>query len=179
MRDYVVRSTVTHAESAARRAADVIIIIMLCAAAVFVFFRLVWVPVATADPCVTGLENGELLIVDRVSKYFAAYETGDIVRAEVSGALNAYRVAAPGGSSVLVRGGKLYVNNALMDDSAYAGGWREDIELACSVPENCLLLLPDDRSGVTSLNDFVVPAGAVFGKVRLRLYPFGRIAIFN
>ena len=178
MRDYVVRSTVTHAESAARRAADVIIVILLCAAAVFAFFKLVWVPVSTADPQVGALSDGELVIVDRVSKYFSEYSVGDIVRANLGSGLNAYRVAASGGSSVVVRGGRLYVDGGLMDDSEYASGWRSDAELSCEVPHGSVLLLPDDRSGVTSLEDHIIPVGSVYGKLRMRVYPFSKINFF-
>lgn len=168
----------THGESAARRAADVIIILMLCAAAVFILFKLILVPVATNDPQVSALDSGELVIVDRVSKYFSEYAPGDIVRAKVGGSMNAYRVAAPQGSSVAVRGGRLYVNGGLMDDSAYAGGWQSDIDIGCEVPYGSLLLLPDDRSGVTELDSYVVPIGSIYGKLRFRIYPFSKFNMF-
>ena len=168
MRDYVVRSTYTHAESSARRAADVILILLLCAGALFVLFRFM-----------RDLKDGELVIIDRVSKYFAEYAPGDIVRADIGGGMNAYRVAAKGECEALVRDGRLYINGGLLDESEYASGWSESSELYCYVPYNCVLLLPDDRSGVDSLETCVVPIGEVYGKLRLRVYPFDRISLFG
>ena len=179
MRDYVVRSTYTHAESSARRAADVILILLLCAGALFVLFRFMYVPVAAKDPQVRDLKDGELVIIDRVSKYFAEYAPGDIVRADIGGGMNAYRVAAKGECEALVRDGRLYINGGLLDESEYASGWSESSELYCYVPYNCVLLLPDDRSGVDSLETCVLPMGEVYGKLRLRVYPFDRISLFG
>ena len=179
MRDYVVRSTYTHAESAARRAADVIIMLLLCALILFVLFRFMYVPVAARDPQVRDIADGELLIIDRVSKYLVEYSPGDIVRADVGGGMNAYRVAAAGECEALVRNGRLYINGGLLDESGYATSFDEGVELSCSVPYNCVLLLPDDRSGVDSLEGFVLPVGEIFGKLRLRIYPFNRIGLFG
>ena len=41
-----------------------------------------------------------------------------------------------------------------------------------------MLLLPDDRAGITSPEGYVLPVGEVYGKLRLRVYPFNKINIF-
>lgn len=179
MEEYVVRSSVTHAESAAGRAADVIVVLFLCAAIVLAVFRFVWVPVVTAEPPVSGLEDGELVLVDRLSKFFAEYSAGDVVRADIGDGMNMYRVAAVGGSHVTVRGGRLYVNGGLLDESAYAEGLSELVDAEFDVPEHSVLLLPDERAGVTDPASGILRAGEVYGKLRFRIYPFSRIAIFG
>ena len=183
MQDYVVRSTVTHAESAARRAADVIITLFFCAAAVFVLFRFVWVPVAVASPQVNELEDGELVIADRISKWFAEYEPGDIVRADTGDGMNMYRVAvcaAPGGDMELeISGGRLYVNGGLLDESAYTEGFDPSLELFETLPSGSVLLLPDDRGGIASLDKYMLPVNEVYGKLRFRIYPFNKLSLFK
>lgn len=178
MRDYVVRSTYTHAESSARRAADVIVIILLCAALLFVLFGFILVPVSAAEPLVGELAEGELVLVDRLSKYVVPYKPGDIVRADVGRGLTAYRVAACGECEALIRGGKLYINGGLLDESGYTTDWDEGLEASFIVPKGSVLLLPDDRAGIISPEGFVLPVAEVYGKLRLRVYPFNKINIF-
>lgn len=178
MRDYVVRSSVTRAESSARRAADVIIVILLCAAVLFVLFRFILVPVTARDPKVGDLNEGDLVLIDRVSKYLSEYTPGDIVRADIGRGLNAYRVVACGGCDVLVKDGCTYINGGLLDESEYASPWDGRAELNCWVPWGSVLLLPDDRQSIRSLEDCVVPVGEIFGKLRLRVYPFDKLGLF-
>ena len=179
MQDYVVRSTVTHAESAARRAADVIIMLFLCAAAVLVLFRFIWAPVVTSDPLVEGVNDGEVLLVDRVSKFFREYRPGDLVRADIGDGMNIYRVAAAGEAEVILRGGCLYVDGGLLDESAYARGWDPAIDSEITVPKGSVLLLPDDRTGVEGLESHILPVGRIYGRLLFRVYPLNRFAIFN
>ncbi len=177
MRNYTVRSTYTRAESAARRAADVIVTLFLCAALVFVLFKFIWVPEITADPGVGELENGEIVIVDRLVKYFGGYAVGDIVRADIGGGMNEYRIIALGGSSVIIRGGSLYVDGRLLEEP-YASNIPAELDEEAEVPTGYLLLLPDDRSEITLLSRGIIPAGDVFGEVRLRIYPLNRFNLF-
>ena len=179
MQDYVVRSSITHAESAARRTADVLLTLFICAAVVFVLFRFIWVPVVTADPPVKELEDGELVLADRISRYFGEYKVGDVVRADIGEGMNMYRVAAPGGTSVTVRGGRLYVNGGLLDESEYASAFDSELDEELEVPEGSVLLLPDDRSGITELEGCVLPVSSVYGKLRLRICPLSRFTLFD
>lgn len=179
MEDYVVRSSVTHAESAARRAADVILVLFICAAAVFVLFRLVWVPVVTADPPIGELGDGEVVLVDRLSKFFKEYEAGDIVRADIGDGMNMYRVVACGEAEVVIRGGQIYINGGLLDESGYASGMAGFKDAEFTVPYGSALLLPDERAGVSDPASCILQEGEIYGKLRFRIYPFGRLAIFG
>lgn len=181
MQDYVVRSTVTHAESAARRAADVILILLFCAAAVFLILKFIWVPVAAVSPQVKDIKEGELVVIDRASKWFAEYKAGDIVRADLGAGMNEYRVAVSavngGDRQIILRGGCLYVDGGLLDESAYASGFDPELDIECTLPSGSILLLPDERTGVASLEENMLPAGEVYGKLRFRIYP--KLSIFN
>lgn len=178
MNEYTVRSTYTRADSAARRAADIAVILMLCMLLVFVLFRFVLVPAAVTDPAVSGLSDGDVVLVDRVSGFIADYSAGDIVRVKLGGEYVFYRVAALGGQSYLVRNGKAYIDGELIDESAYGGSWPQGTELSADVPEDSLLLLPDVRGDIEELSPFTVPYSSVWGEVRFRVSPLRRIAFF-
>lgn len=176
--EYRVRSTVTRTRSALRRAADIAVILLICLALVFALFKLVLVPVSAEGSLVSDIEEGELILVDRVSKFISDYTEGDIVRVNRGRGFELLRVAAGGGSEYSVRGGKAYLNGSLIDESAYSAGWGEEAEFSVSVPSDSLLLLPDSRDGIESLEESIVRCAAVYGEVRVRLHPISRLNIF-
>lgn len=176
--EYKVRSTYTKARSAARRAADIAVILLICAALVFAVFKLVLVPFSVENSLVKDLEEGQLILVDRVSKFISDYKAGDIVRINRGRGFELIRVAAGGGSRYEVRGGRAYLDGCLIDESAYSEGWGEDAEFYISVPEDSLLLLPDSREGIDSLEGFTVRCAEVFGEVRLRIHPLKKLNLF-
>ena len=178
MEEYTVRSTYTRAESAARRAADIAVILLLCFLLVFILFKALLVPVEVKDDNTAELQKGELLLVDRVSRFIADYSVGDIVRADLGSGDEFYRVAAKGGSLYQVRGGKAYLDGSLIDESSYGGEWPEYLDMEIAVPDDSVLLLPDDRAGASSLEGFVIPYGRIKGEARLRVAPMGRLAFF-
>ncbi len=178
MEEYTVRSTYTRAESAARRAADIAVVLILCFFLVFVLFKAVLVPVEVNDENVAELRMGELLLVDRVSRFIADYSVGDIVRADLGSGWAFYRVAAKGGSLYQVRAGKAYLDGSLIDESAYGGEWPEYVELDCAVPEDSVLLLPDKRPAVSGLERYLVPYSSIYGETRVRVAPLTRLSFF-
>lgn len=179
MKKYTVRSTYTGAESAARRAADVVITLFLCGLAVFAFFYFFFVPVETAEPRVQGIDSGDMVLVDRLAKYFTGFKAGDIVRADMGSGMTMYRVAAVGGSEITVRGGRLYVDGALLEEP-YASGLSEDADAVFTVGDGMLLLLPDDRQGMNGwdIASSITPVAAIYGKVRLRIYPINKLNLY-
>ena len=178
MREYTVRSTRTKTESAARRAADIAVVLLLCAALVVFIFKVLLIPFGVIEPGVFELSQGDTVLVDRVSRYVSDYSLGDIVRAETSGGEGFYRVAALGGSTYLVRNGKAYLNGAFVDESGYSSGWPEGRDMFISVPDEGILLLPDDRTGIGSLEGWSIPYNSVYGEVRMRISPIRKLAIF-
>ena len=75
-----------------------------------------------------GFEEGDLLLVDRVSKFVSDYSVGDVVRADTGSGWALYRVAALGGSTYTVRGGNAYLDSALLDESAYSEVWADCLD---------------------------------------------------
>ena len=176
--EYRVRSTYTRRRSAIRRAADIAVILLICLLLVFVLFKLVLVPAAADETKVSDIEKGELLLIDRVSKFISDYTPGDILRVDRGVGYELLRVAARGGSTYTVRDGKAYLNGALIDESEYSEGWPEGTGFELKIPQNSLLLLPDFREGITEPKEYITTYNRVFGEVRFRISPLSRLTFF-
>ena len=177
--EYTVRSTYTRTDSRLRRAADIAVVLLVSALLVFCLFRLVLVPLEVTENSVRELKKGDLALVDRVSKYFADYSLGDIleVRGE-DGTEFLGRVAAKAGDTYSVVNGKAYLNGSLIEESEYGGAWSSYKDLEIEVPEDSLLILPDDRGGIYDLSPRIFTYKDVRGEARFLILPFGRFAMF-
>ena len=178
MDDYTLRSTKTGRSSRARRAADIALIVLLAVGLIVLLFKVLLVPVRIGEPYVGDLRSGDVVLVDRFSKFLSDYKLGDIVRAEPEAGSGEYRVAALGGQRYEVRGGRAYLDGSLVDESAYSGFWPEDAELSIEIEEDEVLLLPDSREGIGDLSHFIVLYNSIVGEVRLRVSPISDIALF-
>ena len=177
--EYTVRSTVTRTESRLRKAADAVVVLLISALLVFLLFRFVLVPSDYEKAEVSELRDGELVLVDRVSKYFREYELGDMIEFRTDEGVRILRLAALGGTSYEVRDGNAYISGALADESAYGGSWGNRTGLYAEIPEGSVLLLPDSREDVSDLSACVVPFSSLTGKARLRIMPLDRITLFS
>lgn len=174
--EYTVRSTRTGRSSRLRRTADSSIIFILCLLLLLLIFKVMLVPVRVTAPQVSELEEGDLILVDRVSKYISEYKVGDIVRADLGSGAAEYRLAAKGPATYTVRAGKAYLNGALLDESSYSGGWPEETDIELRIPEGSVLLLPDSRAAFGAPE--AVPYNSIIGEVRVRVSPIRRFAFF-
>lgn len=178
MEEYTLRSTRTHRASALRRAADILVILLLCAGLLVLLFKVLLVPVTVERALTSELEEGDLVLVDRFSRYISDYKLGDIVSASPEAGEGQYRVAALGGQTYLVSGAKAYLDGGLIDESGYSAGWPEGAELSFEVPEDCVLLLPDFRDGISDLAPYSVLYNDIYGEVRVRVAPITKLALF-
>ncbi|MCR5808940.1 MAG: S26 family signal peptidase [Clostridiales bacterium] len=178
MSEYTLRSTYTRTSSVLRRAADIVVILVICALLVFLLFKFILVPARAEAPRVSSVEDGELLLVDRFSRFLFDYSVGDLVLAEQDGEKAVLRVAAKAGSTYTVRDGLAYIDGALIDESEYSEGWGGFPDFEIVVPESSLLLLPDDRTELSSAEECVVPYRDITGEVRFRVSPLKRLSFF-
>ena len=177
--EYVVRSTYTRTDSRLRRAADVAVVLRASVLLVFCLFRFVLVPQEVETVTVKELKKGDLALVDRVSKFFADYELGDVLFVRLGdGGEYFLRASAKAGDTYSVVNGKAYLNGSLVEESAYGGTWSMYVNLEITVPEGSLLVLPDDRSGLYDLTEMTVSYKDVKGEVRFLILPFTRFALF-
>lgn len=147
-------------------------------------------PVVIQDKSVNELDIGNLIFADRFGKFLAPFGRGDLIvyrceRFDAAKRTNRSiatvgRVIAFGGEEVLVTGGMVYINGSLLDEKDYATEFPEDMYLSFTLLENKLLLLPDDRSEIHSLeiDDITFEYEEVIGEVRFLVYPFGEMGIY-
>lgn len=147
-------------------------------------------PMVVKENSVDELASGNLVFADRVAKFFAPYGRGDIVayRAYSPEKLDSDeddypdigRVIAFGGETVLITGGKLYIDGVLLDEREYASDFQDEIYSSFTVLENKLLILPDDRSKLESVtaDDYTFEHSEIIGEVRFRAYPFGEMEFY-
>ena len=141
MREYTLRSTKTKKSSLLRRLVDIAVIFAVCFALLLLIFKVLLVPFRVAGARVSDVAEGDILLVDRFSRYLSDYSVGDLLRAETSAGAAVYRMAAKGGSNYTVKDGAAYIDGVLIDESAYSDGWAEDVNLSIDVPEDEILLL--------------------------------------
>ena len=174
---YYVRSTYTGTDSRLRRAADIAVTILVCAALVFLLFRFVLVPFEVGENSAAELEKGDIVLVDRVSRFVFRLDRGDLLRADLGGGSAFLRLAALEGETYTVRNGKAYIDDSLLDEASYGGSWAPYLNISITVPEGSVLLLPDSRTGVFSLDGYIASYPQIYGKVRFIVSPLNRFAL--
>lgn len=148
-------------------------------------------PMVVKENSVKELTSGNLVFADRITKFFAPYGRGDIVAYRTYSSEkvddsnkddypDVGRVVAFGGETVLITGGKLYIDGVLLDEREYANDFQDEIYSSFTVLENKLLILPDDRSKLESVtaDDYTFEYSEIIGEVRFRAYPFGEIEFY-
>jgi len=119
------------------------------------------------------LEDGEFVLVSKLSYMFGTFERGDIIvfhfpidpREEL-----VKRIIGLPGDHVTVQGQKLYVNGQMLDETyiaqspLYSGDW--------TVPEGYLFVLGDNRNNSNDSKDWgMLPQENVVGKAVLIYWP--------
>ena len=126
------------------------------------------------------LQQGDVLLLDRLSKYVRAPRRGDIVayRAEDGSALCLGRIIGLPGETVQQRDGRVYINGSLLLTEYLVEGGG-DLPLT-QVESACYFIMPDDRTSMTgSAYDMLIPVERIAGKVILRVAPLPRLGIFT
>ena len=112
-----------------------------------------------------AIEPGDVILFDRLAKYFQSPARGDIV--------------AFSGETVAVSGGRVYINGSLLDERAYAMGALAEDCPETHIPEGSFFILPDDRSdALTDAPKLMVDASRIKGRALVRVSPLSRIGIF-
>ena len=111
-----------------------------------------------------AIEPGDVILFDRLAKYFQSPARGDIVAFS---------------DAVAVSGGRVYINGSLLDERAYAMGALAEDCPETHIPEGSFFILPDDRSdALTDAPKLMVDASRIKGRALVRVSPLSRIGIF-
>lgn len=163
-------------------------IVSLLAALVvlFVLFYVWLVPLrVTGDSMHPALEDREVVLVDRLAKYWKIPARGDVVcfRDETTGSMLLKRIVALPGETVDMAEGRVYIDGRPLEESAYAanlelGGGM----LPVTVGAGEVFVLSDNRAALfdsRSEDIGCIAYDEIFGVLRLRLLPTNRIALYH
>lgn len=98
---------------------------------------------------VPTLQNGQIMLCQKISDWFGLPERGQIIIVRYPGYTKncVKRVIALPGERFEITDGKVRINGALLDESAY---WNDIIYqdyAAITVPEGCVFVMGDNRNG--------------------------------
>lgn len=124
------------------------------------------------------LYKDEYVFMERVSYWFSPPQRGDIVICSFPNSKDSYikRVIGLPGDRVSVNGGILYINGVANFD--YFGGAHEKETEEIIVPDNCVVVMGDNRNDSTdSREPFIgpIPYAGIQGKAAFIIWPFDKI----
>ncbi len=146
-------------------------------------FLLVLFPVRVSGSSMAPtLLQGEILLIDRLTLFLRSPRRGDLVIFEnpSTGEELIKRVVALPGETVDLVNGVVYIDGRMLDESTYSPSAGEDYA-PIVVPEDAVFVLGDDRKGSLDSRDpglGCVPLKSLDGKVRIRVSPLTRAALF-
>lgn len=130
-------------------------------------------------------ENGNILILDKVSYRFSDIKRGDVVSlyyADTKYLIK--RVIGLPGESVDFRNGDLYINNILIEEEYLNGMNTPDFSLSdlgyAKIPNDMYFVVGDNRGDSLdsrSKEVGLIPKEDIIGKVRIRLWPVNQIKL--
>lgn len=128
------------------------------------------------------LSDGDRVFVSRVMTAMKLYDRGDMVvfkhHTGEKTIKMVKRVIAVEGDRVQIEEGKVYVNEALLQEDYITGNTEGSIDTV--VGENKIFVLGDNREGSVDSRVFgAIDASEVRGKVVMKLYPFDKFAVYR
>lgn len=126
------------------------------------------------------LMQDDVLLIDKLSLYLRTPARGDVVIFSHAGTGEELikRVIALPGETVEITGGSVYVDGRLLDESAYAPAAAADYP-ATYVEAGHVFVLGDDRGQSLDSRELgCIPMQSLDGRVRFRVAPFARAALF-
>lgn len=134
-----------------------------------------------------NLNNGDILILDKISYRFTDIKRGDVVSlyyADTKYLIK--RVIGLPGEYIEFKEGKLYIDNELIEEEYLNGVTTADFSLKDlgydKIPENYYLVLGDNRGDSLDSRDpkvGLIKKDDIMGKVRFRIWPINKISVIR
>ena len=152
------------------------------AALALAFVFLVWLtPMAvTGDSMSPALNDGEVVLADRLGKYWKRPTRGDMVVFSTPDGVFIKRIVGLPGEIVDISNGAVFINSRPLEESAYAINPVGDMAPVV-VPDNAVFVLGDNRQKIyDSRLESVgcIPFEQIQGVMRMRIAPLSRFTIF-
>lgn len=154
----------------------------------FVITQFIKPTLVRGDSMYSTLEEGDYLIINRMSYKFKEPQYGDIIVFESdlqqddgSNKDLVKRVIGVSGDEVKIENSKVYVNGQELDES-YIHNEVTEGDIDTVVPEGKVFVLGDNREiSLDSRYDSVgfIDESDILGKVVVRLYPFNKIGLIE
>lgn len=165
----------------ARRLGWLFSVLVTAAVLCLVFF--VWLfPTRIVDESVApALKSGEVVLCDRLGRFFRMPERGDLVLFQTQDGLFVKRVVGMPGETIELVGGHVFINSVPLDESDYLVNAVGDMA-PVEIPAGSVFLLGDNRelmydSRLESVG--CVPFTDIVAMLRLRVSPLNRITYFS
>ena len=146
----------------------------------FVFFLWLTPVRITGDSMAPGLVDGEIVLVDRLSRYLKLPGRGELVLVETTDGPIIKRIIGLPGEHVEIMDGGVYIDSRPLLETGYqvhtVGTHHKTF-----VPEGRVFLLGDNRQVVQdsrSPHIGTVSYGEIRGVVRLRIHPLSRLTLY-
>lgn len=160
-------------------------VLLVCILVMLIFW--VWlIPVKIAGTSMEPtLQNGQIVLLDRLGKYVKRPERGDIIAfpSPLNGSTLLKRIVALPGEEVTIDSGKTYINGCPLDEDAYLADAEYHGTLETyTVSEDEVYVLSDNRDDIyDSRYDSVgcVSYKDITGVLRFRVFPSDRLAYFD
>jgi len=146
----------------------------------FVFFLWLTPVRITGNSMAPGLVEGDLVLVDRLSKFLTIPDRGDLVLVEtVDGPIIKRIVGLPGEHVEIIEGG-VFIDSRPLQETGYQVN-TVGTHPKTFVPEGKVFLLGDNRQVVQdsrSQHIGTVAYSDIAGVVRLRIHPIARLTLY-
>lgn len=154
----------------------------------FIITQFVKPTLVRGDSMYSTLEDGDYLIINRMSYKFGEIKHGDIIvfesdlhQEDGTNKDLVKRVIGVAGDKVKIKDSKVYVNNKELNEP-YIHNEITEGDIDTVVPENSVFVLGDNRE--ISLDSRYEEVGFInesdiLGKVFVRLYPFNKIGLLD
>ena len=156
---------------------------MLVTVAILCLVFFIWLfPTRIVDESMApALTSGEVVLCDRLAKFFRMPERGDLVLFATADGLFIKRIVGMPGETVEIVQGHVFINSIPLDESSYVVNYFGDMT-PVEVPAGSVFVLGDNREDMyDSRLDTVgsIPFERIEGMLRLRVSPLSRITYFS
>ena len=156
---------------------------MLVTVAILCLVFFIWLfPTRIVDESMApALTSGEVVLCDRLAKFFRMPERGDLVLFATADGLFIKRIVGMPGETVEIVQGHVFINSIPLDESSYVVNYFGDMT-PVEVPAGSVFVLGDNREDMyDSRLDTVgsIPFDRIEGMLRLRVSPLRRITYFS
>lgn len=156
---------------------------MLVTVAILCLVFFIWLfPTRIVDESMApALTSGEVVLCDRLTKFFRMPERGDLVLFATADGLFIKRIVGMPGETVEIVQGHVFINSIPLDESSYVVNYFGDMT-PVEVPAGSVFVLGDNREDMyDSRLDTVgsIPFERIEGMLRLRVSPLSGITYFS